>query len=75
VTRSSSACQRANCAYDLCLHQPSWILFDVKDPENDSLPITPAELLFEKQEGLEALEERFEAAQFDFLDPLRASVV
>jgi hypothetical protein len=39
------------------------------------VPITPAELLFKKQEGLEALEERFEAAQFDFLDPLRASVI
>jgi len=39
------------------------------------VPITASELLFKKQHGLEALEERFEAAQFDFLDPLRASVV
>jgi len=39
------------------------------------IPITAAELLFKKQHGLEALEERFEAAQFDYLDPLRPSVV
>jgi len=39
------------------------------------VPITPAELIFKKQHGLAALEERFEAAQFDFLDPVRASVV
>jgi hypothetical protein len=39
------------------------------------VPITPAELLFKKKHGLEALEQRFDAAQFDFLDPARASVV
>lgn len=39
------------------------------------VPITEGELLFKKTHGLEALEERFEAKQFDFLDPRRPSVV
>ena len=39
------------------------------------VPITDDELAFKKRYGLDALEERFEAAQFDFLDPLRPSVV
>ncbi len=39
------------------------------------IPVTDAELLFRKREGTEALEAKFEAARFDFLDPLRASVV
>lgn len=39
------------------------------------LPITEDELAFKKQHGLEALERRFEASQFNYLDPLRESVV
>jgi len=39
------------------------------------IPITGAELELKKTHGLEALEERFEAKQFDYLDPRRASVV
>ena len=39
------------------------------------VPITERELEFKKTHGLEALEERFEAKQFDFLDPRRPSVV
>jgi len=39
------------------------------------IPITEAELQFKKQRGLEALEDRFERQQFDYLDPARASVV
>lgn len=39
------------------------------------IPATKAEIEFKKTQGIEALEARFEAAQFDFLDPLRASVV
>jgi len=39
------------------------------------IPITEAELQFKKSKGLEALEERFEEVQFNFLDPFRASVV
>lgn len=39
------------------------------------LPITPAERDFKVANGLEALEERFEAAGFDYLDPHRRSVV
>lgn len=35
------------------------------------IPITPEEAEFKKQNGLEALEERFEAANFDYLDPSR----
>ena len=39
------------------------------------VPVTEEEVEFKKQNGLEALEERFEASQFDYLDPLRRSVV
>jgi len=39
------------------------------------IPITPGEVLFKKEHGLEALEERFESERFNFLDPLRPSVV
>lgn len=39
------------------------------------VPITRAELDFKKQHGAGALEERFDAAKFAYLDPLRASVV
>ncbi len=39
------------------------------------IPITPRELELKTKEGLEALEERFERAQFDYLDPMRSSVV
>ncbi|MBK7400785.1 MAG: suppressor of fused domain protein [Myxococcales bacterium] len=39
------------------------------------IPATPAEIAFKRERGLEALEERFEAAQFNYLDPLRPSVV
>ena len=39
------------------------------------LPITTTELDFKKRHGLDALEQRFEAAGLDALDPTRASVV
>ncbi len=39
------------------------------------LPITRAEREFKKARGTEALEQRFEEAQLDVLDPRRASVV
>lgn len=39
------------------------------------VPITSSELRFKKDRGLEALEQRFEEAQFDYLDPFRPSVV
>jgi len=39
------------------------------------IPVTQAEIAFKKAYGMEALEERFEAAQFNFLDPFRPSVV
>lgn len=39
------------------------------------IPITEAELQLKKAQGLEALEERFEAARLDYLDPGRPSVV
>jgi hypothetical protein len=39
------------------------------------IPITPEEAEFKKQNGLEALEERFEAANFDYLDPARPPVL
>lgn len=39
------------------------------------IPITKTERDFAKQNGLEALERRFEQSQFDYLDPQRASVV
>lgn len=39
------------------------------------IPITDAERQFANANGLGALEDRFEAAQFDYLDPARPSVV
>lgn len=39
------------------------------------IPITGAEVQFKKDYGLEALEHKFEEEQFDYLDPLRSSVV
>jgi hypothetical protein len=39
------------------------------------IPITAAELAFKRKHGLDALEERFERASFDYLDPERPSVV
>jgi Suppressor of fused protein (SUFU) len=39
------------------------------------IPITEAEASFKKRFGMEALEQKFEEKQFDFLDPGRASVV
>ena len=39
------------------------------------LPITAEERAFKIEAGLEALEQKFEAAPFDYADPLRASVV
>jgi hypothetical protein len=39
------------------------------------IPITEAELQYKKASGLEALEQKFEELQFDYLDPLRPSVV
>ena len=39
------------------------------------IPVTEAEVEFKKVRGLDALEERFEATRFDYLDPMRTSVV
>lgn len=39
------------------------------------IPITPAEREFKKSHGLEMLEQRFEQAQVDLLDPLRPDTV
>ena len=39
------------------------------------IPVTKAEIEFKKKRGMDALEERFEAAGFDYLDPLRPSIV
>jgi hypothetical protein len=39
------------------------------------IPITMSEVEFKKAQGFEALEERFEAAGLDYLDPKRGSVV
>jgi hypothetical protein len=39
------------------------------------IPVTEAEVAFKKAHGMEALEERFEEAQFNYLDPFRASVI
>jgi hypothetical protein len=39
------------------------------------LPITASEAQFKKDHGIDALEDRFEAGNFDYLDPLRKSVV
>jgi hypothetical protein len=39
------------------------------------VPVTRAEVEFKKRKGLDALEERFERQQFDYLDPQRPSVV
>lgn len=39
------------------------------------IPITEEEREFKKSAGTEALEQRLEAAQFDYLDPFRRSVI
>jgi len=39
------------------------------------IPVTKAEVEYKKAFGLESLEQRFEAAQFDYTDPHRPSVV
>lgn len=39
------------------------------------VPITPQEAAFKKKHGVEALEHRFEEAQFNYVDPARRSVV
>jgi hypothetical protein len=39
------------------------------------LPVTPSEVEFKKRHGLEALEERFERPDFNYLDPRRPPVV
>jgi hypothetical protein len=39
------------------------------------IPVTEDEVSFKKRNGLEALEQRFEDMPFDYLDPLRVSVV
>ena len=38
------------------------------------IPVTLQEVEFKNRNGIDALEERFETARFDYLDPLRASV-
>lgn len=38
------------------------------------VPITPEEVAFKKQHGLEALESRLEKVGFNYADPMRASV-
>ena len=39
------------------------------------IPVTAAEVKFKQRNGLEALEECFEKRQFDYLNPMRSSVV
>ncbi len=39
------------------------------------LPITSEELVYKKNHGVEALEDAFERAELDYLNPLRSSVV
>lgn len=39
------------------------------------IPVTEKEVAYKRKHGMEALEERFEEAQFNYLDPLRSSVV
>ncbi len=39
------------------------------------IPVTPEEVQFKKRRGVEALEQRFEEAGFDFIDPRRPPVV
>lgn len=39
------------------------------------IPVTENEVAYKKKHGMEALEELFERAQFNYLDPLRPSVV
>ena len=38
------------------------------------IPVTAAEVEFKKENGLDALEQRFEADEFDYADPCRPSV-
>lgn len=38
------------------------------------VPITKSEMEFKKENGLEALEDRFDEAQFNYLDPMREAV-
>lgn len=39
------------------------------------IPVTPEEVAFKKSHGIEALEARFEELQFNYLDPMRESVI
>lgn len=39
------------------------------------LPVTGAEVQYKKTNGIDALEERFEEARLNYLDPLRNSVI
>ena len=39
------------------------------------IPITAEELQFKKDSGLEALEDKFEETQFNYIDPFRNRVV
>lgn len=39
------------------------------------LPITPQELKFKKEKGIEELEQHFEESNFDYSDPMRLSMV
>lgn len=39
------------------------------------IPVTEAEVRFKQEQGLEALERRFDESRFDYLDPGRRSVV
>jgi hypothetical protein len=39
------------------------------------LPITKEEVSYKKAYGLESLEDRFQQAKLNYLDPMRASVV
>jgi len=69
-----SACDRGLISLPyLDGHDLEWI----EDPAVRFLwliPITAAELEFRKRNGPEALEERFERANFDYADPFRSSV-
>lgn len=39
------------------------------------IPITVSEVNYKKQNGLEALEQKFDEAYFNYLDPYRKSIV
>ena len=74
---------KSRCTYGLIslpyLGGTSWESCPLDSGENARclwmLPITPEEVKFKKDNGLEALEQRFEASGFNYENPWRASVL